>query len=106
MNRWACHLGILDFGAGLSDLRDRKNEVRITSNLSPCVRKAARARGTFGVSMKPNRRVARENPFDMRSIEARSLSSTRESFIEPQIADVRRVTRVAYRFACQLTPGL
>ena len=51
MNRWSCQRGIPEEAAGLSDLRERKNDVVMMSNFKPNLRAVASALGTFGVSM-------------------------------------------------------
>ena len=51
INRWSCHDGMPDFADGLSERRDRKNDVDIMSNCQPCLRAIASAFGTLGCSM-------------------------------------------------------
>ena len=46
-----------EWAAGLSERRDRKKEVDMMSNCQPSLRAIASAFGTFGVSMKPNRKT-------------------------------------------------
>ena len=60
--------------AGLSERRERKNDVDIISNCQPSLRAIPSAFGTFGVSMKPKRNTTRENVLptgSMRKIELR-----------------------------------
>src|SRR3954447_20450187 len=77
MKSLSCQLGISDCADGLSARRERKNDVRITSNFQPSARHAGSALGMFGVSMKPKRSVTREKPSESRSMDARSATPTR-----------------------------
>ena len=51
INRWSCHDGMPEFADGMSERRDRKNDVDIMSNCQPCLRAIASAFGTLGCSM-------------------------------------------------------
>src|SRR5437868_7316213 len=51
MNRRSCQRGMPEWAAGLSERRDRKNDVAMMSKCQPCLRAMASAFGTFGCSM-------------------------------------------------------
>src|SRR3954454_15173323 len=59
MNRRSCQSGMPECGEARMERRDTKNDVVITSNFSPSLLQAASARGMFGSSMKPKRRMTR-----------------------------------------------
>jgi hypothetical protein len=63
--------------SGLTERRDRKNEVDMISKLQPSFRAMARARGTLGLSMKPKCRITRVNLSPIFSICTRSCCATR-----------------------------
>ena len=46
--------GMPERGSGLTERRDRKNDVDMMSNCQPCLRATASAFGTFGRSMSRN----------------------------------------------------
>src|SRR5215210_4537220 len=51
MKSLSCQRGMPDCAAALIERRDRKNDVAMMSNLKPSLRRIARPRGMFGVSM-------------------------------------------------------
>src|SRR5262249_658189 len=51
MKSRSCHSGIPEWADGLSERRDRKNEVDMMSKVQPCLRATASAFGTCGWSM-------------------------------------------------------
>ena len=78
MNNRSCQRGMPEWAAGLSERRDRKNDVDMMSNsFQPLPRAIAKAFGTFGVSMKPKRNVTRANVSPTGSMRTRSLVLTR-----------------------------
>ena len=77
MNSRSCQRGMPDWAAGLSERRDRKNDVDMMSNCQPSLRAIASAFGTFGVSMKPKRSTTREKVSPTGSMRTRSAGSTR-----------------------------
>ena len=76
MNIRSCHGGIPDLASTRTERRDRKKEVDMMSKLHPCLRAMPSARGTFGVSMKPNRMRTREKDFPRGSMLTRSAVLT------------------------------
>ena len=66
-----------DCADGLSERRDTKNDVAMMSNCQPSLRAITSAFGTFGDSMKPNRKRTVENLSLIFSIRTRSVKSTR-----------------------------